>query len=333
MVGTVGYQSAFTETTSGRVNMAARWYNPATGQFDNRDAVGNNPTPNSANANRYAYANNNPLTNIDPDGHRAWDTNDDGSVFMVMPSINGGPDVAWGVKGPAKKRYQQPNRNNYRTPRTGYTSTHVAAVSAKDLDDSASRRDLNRTLDDVKNRAEELLQDALAKCHSIRCEQAVYDKAAAGAYDWVDRGDGTMVKADGGTLVIFTDDNRVAAVKQQQQAAEAAQAKAAACSKSWWCSTKKWATDHAGLVGAIYGASCLTNGTCTASGLASAAATGAVMGAIGGGIGGAKARPSCDSFDPATPVLLADRTTKPIKDIKVGDKVTATDPTTGKTTT
>src|SRR5947209_12569339 len=30
---------------------------------------------------------------------------------------------------------------------------------------------------------------------------------------------------------------------------------------------------------------------------------------------------------------MADRTTKPIKDIKVGDKVTATDPATGKTTT
>src|SRR5207248_4099464 len=37
MAGNLGYQSAFTETTSGRVNMAARWYNPATGQFDNHD--------------------------------------------------------------------------------------------------------------------------------------------------------------------------------------------------------------------------------------------------------------------------------------------------------
>src|SRR5262249_27670933 len=36
-------------------------------------------------------------------------------------------------------------------------------------------------------------------------------------------------------------------------------------------------------------------------------------------------------FDPATPVLMADGTTRAIKGIKVGDKVTATDPTTGKT--
>jgi hypothetical protein len=37
------------------------------------------------------------------------------------------------------------------------------------------------------------------------------------------------------------------------------------------------------------------------------------------------------SFDPETPVLLADGTSKPIKNIRVGDKVTATEPTTGHT--
>ncbi len=451
MAGNLGYQSAFTETSSGRVNMAARWYNPATGQFDNRDTASNSPTPNPANANRYAYANDNPLTNIDPDGHRATEQDDNGKTFFVAASTNGGNDVAWGAthlhyRRGGQPHFQQPNRNNYRTPRTGAApSTHVAAVSAKDLDDSASRRDLNRTLDDVKNRAEELLQDALAKCHSIRCEQAVYDKAAAGAYDWVDRGDGTYAKADGNTLVIFTDDNRVAAVKQQQQAAEAAQAKAAACANSWWCRTKKWATDHAELIGAIagavtgilVGAACLAGSWgvgsvgCVALGamaagavnglvthgldVAAGRANGGLMGWLGAategaynglkslaltpvdaihqgatmvndirrgdwkgaalaggslaldaatiaGVGGAAAadvksglaglragtdlgaavedeaatanRPTgCrNSFDPATPVLMADRTSKPIKDIKVGDKVTATDPTTDKTT-
>src|SRR5215813_10358531 len=68
MTGNIGYQSDFTENSSGRVNMAARWYNPNTGQFDNRDPASNNPTPNSANADRYTYANGNPLTNTDPTG-------------------------------------------------------------------------------------------------------------------------------------------------------------------------------------------------------------------------------------------------------------------------
>ncbi|NJC69862.1 hypothetical protein HC031_09040 [Planosporangium thailandense] len=40
---------------------------------------------------------------------------------------------------------------------------------------------------------------------------------------------------------------------------------------------------------------------------------------------------SCNSFDPSTPVLMADGTTKPIKDIQIGDRVQATDPTTQTT--
>jgi RHS repeat-associated protein len=69
MVGTLGYQSEYTDLSSGRVNMAARWYNSATGQFDTRDTVGLNPVPNSVRANRFAYGDANPLTTTDPTGH------------------------------------------------------------------------------------------------------------------------------------------------------------------------------------------------------------------------------------------------------------------------
>ncbi|TDB85784.1 hypothetical protein E1264_20055 [Actinomadura sp. KC216] len=43
-------------------------------------------------------------------------------------------------------------------------------------------------------------------------------------------------------------------------------------------------------------------------------------------------RPPCNSFVPSASVLMADGTRKPIKDVKVGDKVQATDPATGRTT-
>jgi RHS repeat-associated protein len=69
MVGSLGYQSEWTDPASGRVNMLARWYNPDTGQFDTRDAVDNNPVPDSIDANRFAYADDNPMTNTDPTGH------------------------------------------------------------------------------------------------------------------------------------------------------------------------------------------------------------------------------------------------------------------------
>ncbi|MEU0096507.1 Hint domain-containing protein [Kribbella sp. NPDC006257] len=41
---------------------------------------------------------------------------------------------------------------------------------------------------------------------------------------------------------------------------------------------------------------------------------------------------SCNSFVPGTKVLLADGTSKPIEQLKLGDKMKATDPTTGKST-
>ncbi len=69
MLSNLGYQAGFTDFATGRVNMAARWYNSDTGQFDTRDAVGNSPTPGSSNANRFAYVNDNPLTGTDITGH------------------------------------------------------------------------------------------------------------------------------------------------------------------------------------------------------------------------------------------------------------------------
>nr|WP_233361622.1 polymorphic toxin-type HINT domain-containing protein [Streptomyces sp. GMR22] len=48
---------------------------------------------------------------------------------------------------------------------------------------------------------------------------------------------------------------------------------------------------------------------------------------------GLKVLKACNSFTPDTQVLMADGTTKPIEDVQIGDKVLATDPKTGKTTT
>ncbi|WP_197048677.1 RHS repeat-associated core domain-containing protein [Streptosporangium roseum] len=67
---TLGYQGGYTDPNTGKVNMVARWYQPSTGSFVSRDTLTQNPDP-SVQLNRYAYANDNPLTNVDPDGHKA----------------------------------------------------------------------------------------------------------------------------------------------------------------------------------------------------------------------------------------------------------------------
>ncbi|MFF3911464.1 LamG-like jellyroll fold domain-containing protein [Streptomyces sp. NPDC001848] len=72
MAGKLGYQSGWTDNATGKVNMAARWYNPATGQFMNKDTASLSPIPNSAAANPFAYVDDNPLTRTDPTGHGWW---------------------------------------------------------------------------------------------------------------------------------------------------------------------------------------------------------------------------------------------------------------------
>ena len=67
--GNLGYQSGWTDPASGNVNMASRWYNPANGQFMNKDTVAQDPVPNSAAANPFAYVSNNPILGTDPSGH------------------------------------------------------------------------------------------------------------------------------------------------------------------------------------------------------------------------------------------------------------------------
>ncbi|MFJ8946846.1 LamG-like jellyroll fold domain-containing protein [Streptomyces sp. NPDC102395] len=69
MLGNLGYQSGWTDPETAKVNMAARWYSPESGQFNSRDTASNSPLPASVNANRYSFANQNPMTEMDPTGH------------------------------------------------------------------------------------------------------------------------------------------------------------------------------------------------------------------------------------------------------------------------
>jgi RHS repeat-associated protein len=72
--GRLGYQSGWTDNATGKVNMAARWYDPAVGQFSNKDTVSPSPVPNSVEANPFAYVDDNPLVNTDPSGHGLFDS-------------------------------------------------------------------------------------------------------------------------------------------------------------------------------------------------------------------------------------------------------------------
>ncbi|GIF05003.1 LamG-like jellyroll fold domain-containing protein [Actinoplanes siamensis] len=68
MIGKLGFQQEWTDQGTGKVNMLSRWYDPETGAFDTRDTANNSPSPDSGAANRFAYAEGNPLTNTDSTG-------------------------------------------------------------------------------------------------------------------------------------------------------------------------------------------------------------------------------------------------------------------------
>jgi len=62
-----GYTGHVNDPDTGLVYMQARYYDPSVGRFVGTDPVGPS-AGNSFNFNRYNYANNNPIVNMDPDG-------------------------------------------------------------------------------------------------------------------------------------------------------------------------------------------------------------------------------------------------------------------------
>ena len=60
------FKGGIQDRTTGWVHYGARWYNPGTGRWTQQDTLDNPLDP--ANANRYAYAGDDPTNNNDPAG-------------------------------------------------------------------------------------------------------------------------------------------------------------------------------------------------------------------------------------------------------------------------
>jgi RHS repeat-associated protein len=103
-----GYTGHVNDPDTGLVYMQARYYDPAVGRFLSADPV--MPTVGNAfNFSRYAYANNNPIVNIDPDGRQS------GSAGKQLGRAL---YAAWVSKGDGKKfdaimaEYKEQDRRN-----------------------------------------------------------------------------------------------------------------------------------------------------------------------------------------------------------------------------
>ena len=74
--------------------MGARWYTPSTGDFDSADTVQVNPDPDSAMADPFAYAGDDPLDGTDPSGHcGGWMSFACSVVHTVSHAVSSGLDT------------------------------------------------------------------------------------------------------------------------------------------------------------------------------------------------------------------------------------------------
>jgi len=121
-----GYTGHVNDPETGLVYMQARYYDPATGRFLSVDpeapAAGN-----AFNFNRYDYASNNPIVNIDPDGRQAQ---------TAATELGRELHALWISKGDSKKynaimaNYREQDRENLKVA-LGLTDIGIVADAAE----------------------------------------------------------------------------------------------------------------------------------------------------------------------------------------------------------
>ncbi|MBR7837452.1 hypothetical protein KDL01_29505 [Actinospica durhamensis] len=210
----LGYQSEFTDKSTGEVNMASRWYNPATGTFLNKDSATNSATPDTANANPFAYGNGDPLVGTDPTGTTKCDIN---------------PELC---SGKAKTERPQTTPTPPSPPADQTVAQDPNACATKLCHDQVTQQ--IETVQTVQNNiVDEAYSDLDRECMhgagAVKCLEAHADQTYSKAI-------GDTLQETGGQYVengeLITDQTYISNVVGAQEAA-AAQAKAAQ-HRSWW---------------------------------------------------------------------------------------------------
>ncbi|MER6622371.1 polymorphic toxin-type HINT domain-containing protein [Streptomyces sp. NPDC000931] len=298
--GEKGFVGGTMDESTGLTHLGAREYDPAIGRFISVDPMMD--VAESQTMNPYAYANNSPVTFSDPSG-QFW------GFFKIIQAA---------VKL-YKKAYAALTGGTPPAP-----SKPAPSVSKKDVERARWLKKQSK-MDMVMHVAKEAVKEAsgyndivdclngaLGTCAMIALEAAVpfagkakrllkaLDKAWSAYRKWEDEvrwatGIIRRADADAKAMAKYTED--MAEWRKQADAAKAA--KKAKAEEAEATAAKKADSNGDG----------------------------------GGGDGTQSAGESCrvNSFTPETPVLMADGRKKPIKDVKPGDKVVATDPKTGKT--
>ncbi|WP_338683447.1 RHS repeat-associated core domain-containing protein [Streptomyces acidiscabies] len=303
---------------SGLVHMEAREYDPSTGRFISADPVLDQSDPLQANG--YSYANNNPVTHSDPSGLTSTASSFDASIAALDAKI---------------AEYQRTlNRSLGDVILATGWAVFKEFIGWNDAIGCFSQGDLWA--------CGSLLIDAIPLGFSIVSKTKKMWSAFKATRKAINAWRSAKAAAETGLKAAQA---AKAALVKAKKAAEAAAAeakrKAQAAAKAAAEAAKK--KTHTGSKGArgnpvqVQARKTAQQKGSAGGGKAENKSGGSRSGSgkedSGSGNSSSEAAASCttNSFTPDTRVLTADGTTKAIKDVKVGDKVLATDPETGET--
>ncbi|MFI5931988.1 RHS repeat-associated core domain-containing protein [Actinoplanes sp. NPDC051494] len=334
-----GFLGASRDDASGYTQLGARLYDPAVGRFLSADPVVDLSDPMQSNG--YAYAHNNPSTLSDPSGM---------SVALTASEMA----AALAGAGLSAAQVSQAQANMGRS----LTSVILSAAWSM-LQDFIGITDAINCFGGDMWACGSLIIGAIpwAKLGKIPAVLRAIDRTIAAIQAWrTAKKAAELVLAVAKAAETAAVNAKKAAIARAKKAAQAAQKKAADRLKTTSAraadATKKTgnpvqkqaqaranpkgssapASKGAGSSGASKpggssGGSQRSNGGSSGGGDSGKSGGGK----SGGGGGDSGASGSCNSFVPGTKVLMADGSTKPIEEVRLGDKVRTTDPETGKT--
>lgn len=331
-----GFLGATRDDASGYTPLGARLYDPVVGRFLSADPVLDLADPLQSNG--YAYAHNNPVTLSDPTGLAVTLTASEKAAALAGAGLSAAQvsaaqatmgksltsvilSAAWG----ALKDFIgiTDAMNCFGGDMWACGSLIVGAIPWTKLGKIPSvLKAVNRTISAIqafrtaKKAAQAVLAAAkAAEKRALDAKKAAIEKAKKAAQAAKKK---AAEKANTISNKAVNQTKKTGNPVQKQAQAKAAPKASSAANLSKGSGGGAKATSKPG---GSSGGSARSNGGSSGSG---------GSGKTGEGSGGSCPTPD-NSFAPGTRVLMADGSTKPIEDVKVGDKVKATDPETGET--
>ncbi|MFG2873158.1 ricin-type beta-trefoil lectin domain protein, partial [Streptomyces sp. NPDC048338] len=326
-----GFLGKTEDDASGYTPLGARLYDPVVGRFLSADPVLDLNDPLQSNG--YTYAHNNPVTHADPTGLSISLTASERAAALAGAGLSAA-QVAQAEAMQGKSLSSVILAIAWETLKDFIGINDAMACFGGDMWSCAGLildaipwgkigkipsvlRAIDRTINAIqafkaaKKAAEIVLKAAkAAEEAALRAKKAAIEKAKKEAAQRAKKKAAEQAKR--------TADKAAAQTKKTGNAVhKQAQAKAAPKASSHASGGKGGGKVNTSKPGGNSGGSSRSKGGSSGSG---------DSGKAGGGGGG-----TCNSFVPGTKVLMADGTTKPIEQIKTGDKVLATDPATGET--